>query len=262
MLQKASTDQEVLHAHDFQNRPPLPLIVENSDANARDSEGGVSQNMGDAVHGSLGTMPASAVGINNPMAQSTPSGGSAPVHLTAFLNPEALRSSQSPSIGRPSEAPVHRDGGLGVATNLAPANLATAATAATAIGDSESGGEARSSAGEPRTDRDAGQSLLPHAAGLISEVIRFDRASLEGAVDQFFEQLEDLGAGPLTEPGSLRALPLSLTVIGAVAGAEITRRRLRAKGGASHDTRRRDPLGSEDLLGFPELPGSWSTRLT
>jgi len=197
MIQKASADQEVMHAHDSQNRPPLAIIIENSDANARDSEGGVSQNMGDAVYGALGTMPASAVGISNPMAQSTPLGGSAPVHLTAFLNPEALRSSQSPSIGRLSEAPVHRDGGLGVATNLAPANLATAATAATAIGDSESEGETRNSAGEPRTDGDAGQSLLPHAAGLISKVIRFDRASLEGAVDQFFDQLEELGVGQL-----------------------------------------------------------------
>ena len=252
----------MLHAHDFQNRPPLGIIAENPNPGAGDSEGGVSQNVSDAGRGLQGLMPTSTGVTSVPTGQNTPSGGTATIHLTAFLNPEALRSSQFTPIGRLSESPAsHRDESrFEVVSRGGSANLATAA--ATSVGDTDAEGNARASAGEPRTRGDEGQSLLPHAAGLISEVIPFDRASLEAAVDQFFDQLEDLGVGQLTEPGSLRVLPLSLTVIGAVAGAEITRRRLRAKGGRGHDTRRRDPLGSEDLLGFPELPGSWSTRLT
>jgi hypothetical protein len=104
--------------------------------------------------------------------------------------------------------------------------------------------------------------LLPQAAGLIAEAMPFDRSSLENAVDQFFDQLEDLGVGQLVEAGPVRVLPIALTVIGTVAVAEAARRRLRGKTRGAYDARRRDPLGSEDLMGFPELPGSWSTRLT
>ena len=103
---------------------------------------------------------------------------------------------------------------------------------------------------------------LPHAAGLVAGVLPFDRASLEQAVDQFFDRLEDLGVGQFVEQAPSRVLPLSLTVIGTVTAVEVARRRFRSKTNGGISTRRQDALSSEELRGFPELPGSWSTRLT
>jgi hypothetical protein len=97
---------------------------------------------------------------------------------------------------------------------------------------------------------------------LVAGVLPFDRASLEQAVDQFFDQLEDLGVGQFVEQAPSRVLPLSLTVIGAVTAVEVARRRFRSKTNGGISTRRQDALSSEELRGFPELPGSWSTRLT
>jgi hypothetical protein len=57
-------------------------------------------------------------------------------------------------------------------------------------------------------------------------------------------------------------IPLAVVAIGTVTAAEIARRRLRSKSGHGHAAWRQDPLGSEELRAFPELPGSWSTRLT
>jgi hypothetical protein len=107
-----------------------------------------------------------------------------------------------------------------------------------------------------------GELPLPQSAGLIADILPFDRASLEEAVDQLFEHLEDLGVGQLVEQGPTRVLPLSLALLGTVTAVEVARRRLRSSPGCGQSVRRRDALGSEELLGFPELPGSWSTRLT
>jgi hypothetical protein len=109
----------------------------------------------------------------------------------------------------------------------------------------------------------AGEELpLPRSAGLITSAAPFDQAALERAVDQFFDQLEALGTGQLSEQGTARVLPLSLALLGAVTVVEVARRRLRSRGTGWKSAARQDPLGSEELLGFPELPGSWSTRLT
>ncbi|MGC8638748.1 MAG: hypothetical protein ACP5XB_02585 [Isosphaeraceae bacterium] len=109
----------------------------------------------------------------------------------------------------------------------------------------------------------AGEELpLPQSAGLITSAAPFDRAALERAVDQFFDQLEALGTGQLAEQGTARVLPLSLALLGAVTVVEMARRRLRSRGTGWKSAARQDALGSEELLGFPELPGSWSTRLT
>jgi len=104
--------------------------------------------------------------------------------------------------------------------------------------------------------------LLPQAAGLIANAIPFDQAALEKAVDQFFDKLEDLGMGNLVEQGPTRVIPLSLAVLSTVTVVEVARRRLKSRTGERPATERQNPLGSEELLGFPELPGSWSTNLT
>ena len=104
---------------------------------------------------------------------------------------------------------------------------------------------------------------LPQSAGMITCAIPFDRAALEQAVDQFFAHLEEgLGMGELPDQGTARVLPLFLTVLGTVSVVELARRRLRSRGAGWKSAARQVPLGSEELLGFPELPGSWSTRLT
>jgi hypothetical protein len=114
----------------------------------------------------------------------------------------------------------------------------------------------------PLTNGNQKEMPLPHAAGLVAGVLPFDRASLEQAVDQFFDRLEDLGVGQFVEQAPSRVLPLSLTVIGTVTAVEVARRRLRSKTGGGNSSRRQEALSSEELRGFPELPGSWSTRLT
>jgi len=259
MIQKASFDFAMPHDHGPQMRPPSGIIAEN-DAIARDPEGAISQNLNQVVLGIQAAAPTSAGNTATQSGQGSPAAGATPVHLTAFLNPEALRNGQSIPRGRLSEVSAsQKDGsGLGFATRAVSANLVAAATSGSAIGDAVPQSDAQASGGEPLTSGDRGESRLPHAAGLIAEAIPFDRATLEHAVDRFFDQLEELGVGQLAEPGLPRVLPLTVTVIAAVAGAEIARRRLRVQGSGGRDPRRRDPIGSEDLLGFPELPGSWS----
>jgi len=263
MFQKANPDFEMPHDHGPQLRPPSGTIAENFDASARDPEGVISQNLNQVALGIQAAAPTPA-GTATQSGQGSPSAGAIPVHLTALLNLEALRNGQSIPTGRLSEVSANqKDGsGLGSATRAVSAHLVTAATSGPATGDAVPESDAQASGGEPLTSGDRGGSRLPHAAGLIAEVIPFDRATLEHAVDRFFDQLEDLGVGQLAEPVLPRVLPLTLTVIAAVAGAEIARRRFRDRGCGGRDPRRRDPIGSEELLGFPELPGSWSTRLT
>jgi hypothetical protein len=103
--------------------------------------------------------------------------------------------------------------------------------------------------------------LEPHAAGLMARVLPFDQRSLEEAVDQFLDQLHELNAGGFIEPSPIRIIVASAAVIGAGVAVEAGRRRLspRRRGRL---TRAWDANESEELLGFPELPGSWSTRWT
>jgi hypothetical protein len=71
-----------------------------------------------------------------------------------------------------------------------------------------------------------------------------------------------LGVGQLVEQRPTRIVPVSLALIGTAVAVEVARRQLRSKTSEGNGTRRHDSLGSEELRGFPELPGSWSTRLT
>ena len=54
-----------------------------------------------------------------------------------------------------------------------------------------------------------GEVPLPQGAGLIADVLPFDRASLEQAIERFFDGFEDLASGPAGwrgPPGPIRAL--------------------------------------------------------
>ena len=59
-----------------------------------------------------------------------------------------------------------------------------------------------------------------------------------------------------------RVVPCSLVLFGALVAAFAVRRRLQVKGAGAMVSRERDSRESDDLMGFPELPGSWSTRVT
>jgi hypothetical protein len=64
----------------------------------------------------------------------------------------------------------------------------------------------------------------------------------------------------LIEPDPIRALVVSAALIGAGAVVETARRRLSPRRRRNQSTRVWDANESEELLGFPELPGSWSAR--
>jgi hypothetical protein len=102
----------------------------------------------------------------------------------------------------------------------------------------------------------------PHTADLIARVLPWDRGTLDRAIDQFFEQVDELddgsGAGG---QGPARIVFLSVGLASSFAGMDIIRRRWR-RWKVGNDVRRRDPVGGGEHIGFPELPGSWSSRLT
>jgi len=104
--------------------------------------------------------------------------------------------------------------------------------------------------------------LEPHAAGLMARVLPFDQRSLEEAVDRFLDQLHDLNVDGVIEPSMPRVIVASAIVVGAGIALEAGRRRLSPRRRRGRLMREWDANESEELLGFPELPGSWSARWT
>jgi hypothetical protein len=113
---------------------------------------------------------------------------------------------------------------------------------------------------ETAIEGDPEEALLPRAAGLIATLLPHDQRSLEEAVDRFLDQLHDQGVGSLIEPSPIRALVVSASLIGAGVAVEATRRRLSSRRRRNRSARPWDVGDGEELLGFPELPGSWSAR--
>ena len=103
--------------------------------------------------------------------------------------------------------------------------------------------------------------LRPSSADLIANVLPFDRAALEKAIDHFFQQFEDLDARDLVAREPARFVMLSLALASTFTALELVRRRWR-RWGAGNDVLVRSPLDGGDHIGFPELPGSWSSRLS
>lgn len=102
--------------------------------------------------------------------------------------------------------------------------------------------------------------LEPHAAGLMARVLPFDQRSLEEAVDQFLDQLHELNVDGYIEPSPIRVIVASAAVVGAGVAVEAGRRRLSPRRRRGRLMREWDANENEELLGFPELPGSWSAR--
>ena len=188
-----------------------------------------------------------------------------PGHVTTLFNPESGTEDASNRTERSGEAPVNQPVGAvrvqGVLTSVGTEALATPDAVANVSTDQSDNHQTNAVdqllGGTPQT-----KLLLPQAAGLVANALPLDEAALEKAVDQFFEQLEELGVGQLVEQAPTHVIPLSLALLSTMTAAEVVRRRLRSRNGESKATERKNPLASEELLGFPELPGSWSTNLT
>ena len=245
----------MLREHGLEPRP-LP------EANTGNVEGDTTEGaQGGTAAISSATQGAGVVTAGNAIAQIAPPMTVAPAHLTALFSSDTGRSDSLIQPVRTNEAPGNQimEAGRGSFSNTSSTHLVTTDAPVTMAAARPADNLA---APVPLTNGNQEEIPLPHAAGLVAGVLPFDRASLEQAVDQFFDRLEDLGVGQFVEQAPSRALPLSLTVIGTVTAVEVARRRLRSKTDGGSSTRRQDALSSEELRGFPELPGSWSTRLT
>jgi len=187
---------------------------------------------------------------------------SAPI-IFALSNPDPGHDDQSIQTARSGESPGNQpvEAAQGNLPKSGSANLVTTDDS-TADGAAHRGDDISASFVDPNLSGNRTKLLLPQAAGLIANAVPFDPAALEKAVDQFFDQLESLGMGQLVEQGPIRVIPLSLALLSTVTAVEVARRRLKSRTGERKTTERQNPLGSEELLGFPELPGSWSTNLT
>ena len=246
-----------LREHGFEARP-LP------EANAGTVEGDTTEGaQGGTAAINSASQGVGAVTAGNTIAQVAPSMTVAPPHLTALLGSDTGRGDSLIQPVRTNEAPGNQimEAGRGSLSNTSSTHLVSVSTDAPVTMAAAHPAD-NLPAPVPLTNGNQEEIPLPHAAGLVAGVLPFDRASLEQAVDQFFDRLEDLGVGQFVEQAPSRVLPLSLTVIGTVTAVEVARRRFRSRTNGGISTRRQDALSSEELRGFPELPGSWSTRLT
>jgi hypothetical protein len=109
---------------------------------------------------------------------------------------------------------------------------------------------------------DGGSGILPNPLGadLIANALTSDRGALDRAIDQFFKQVDELDGSGEGGQGPARIVFLTAALAGTFAGLDIVRRRWR-HGKAGDDFRAHNPVGGGDYIGFPELPGSWSSRL-
>jgi len=210
-----------------------------------------------------GNQSAALAQSGNSIGQIAPSVIVSPGNLTALFKPEPEHDDQSIPMARSGESPGNQpvEAAQGNLPKSGSASLVTTDDS-TADGVAHRGDDNPVSVGDPLLSGNQTKLLLPQAAGLIANAVPFDQAALEKAVDQFFDQLENLGMGQLVEQGPTRVIPLSLALLSTVTAVEVARRRLKSRTGERKATARQNPHGSEELLGFPELPGSWSTNLT
>jgi hypothetical protein len=245
-----------IHAqHDFSAKPPLDeASLDSTSDRSQDDEVTIPPEVGQATAQVQGS---SSIG------QIAPVYIVAPGNLTALFKPAAEHDSQMIPMARSGETqgkqPVEA-----VSVNFSTLASGNATTTDNSIagGSAHQGDDMAAELVETKLSGNQTKLLLPQAAGLISNAIPFDQAVLEKAVDQFFDELESLGMSQFVEPARTRLIPLSLALLGTVTAVEVARRRLKSRNGEDKVAECPDPLAGEQLLGFPELPGSWSTNLT
>ena len=97
--------------------------------------------------------------------------------------------------------------------------------------------------------------------GLLASALPFDGASLKLAIDQCSRQLSEMHNGDRPGRRSVPLLIYSLATASTFAALDLVRRRFRPARD-SRNARVTDSLGGTGALGFPEQPGSWSSRLS
>jgi hypothetical protein len=99
----------------------------------------------------------------------------------------------------------------------------------------------------------------PSGADLFARALPFDSSSLVRAIDRFFAEFAGPDGTELVSRGPSRTIVLSVVLASTVAALELVRRRYTTDAG---NPRIRHSLRWSRHVGFPELPGSWSSRLT
>ncbi len=101
----------------------------------------------------------------------------------------------------------------------------------------------------------------PSSADLIASALPFDRAALDRAIDLFFQQFDDVSRGDLAGQGLAHIILYSMALASTFGALDVVRRRWRLTT-TGKCVRVGHPRATADHIGFPELPGSWSSRLS
>jgi hypothetical protein len=196
---------------------------------------------------------------------------------------EVTGAGNNSSIGSAANSPPAQllaalDGGADISTRLlSPTDVFTRENSLTGgapgprslavsglSGSAHTGGMGKMPTSDASTGRSDGrlpELSGPKSADLITSVLSFDRAALDRAVDQFFEKFAEIDPDELVLPVSARIILYTLAVAGAYAGLDVVRRRWRqAKAGKY--VRVPHALATAYPVGFPQLPGSWSSRIS
>jgi hypothetical protein len=111
-------------------------------------------------------------------------------------------------------------------------------------------------------DRSLGEWPDPSAVDLIVGALPIDRAALNRAIDQFFHQMEELNASDFVGQKPAHIVFYALALASTFAALDAVSRRWRQAKAGNFSRVRHHSLTTADPGGFPELPGSWSSRLS
>jgi hypothetical protein len=100
----------------------------------------------------------------------------------------------------------------------------------------------------------------PRGAELIAEALPFARESLEDALQGFVNQLGAMDLGLVDARGPAPIVLFSIAVLTSAVSVELARRFVQRRNAMNRGIVAIDPSGRQHILGFPELPGSWSER--
>jgi hypothetical protein len=229
--------------------------------------------------------PPAAAAPNAPSASDTPGGSvEAPqIALTTDMergaNAPELGSEAAAVVGLPPVGPPPGPPQTPVAPGTGGARVALQAEASAggpgSLMSAASVTSAESHAGEwvhvawtvarrlskPFVGDDAGALFFPNAADVIAGLVPFDRKSLERAIDRFVEQLDDAAGREVVGRSPARMILFTTLLAAGALALEVACRRTRGRSPAVRLQSRGHGI-REVLPGFPELPGSWYSRLT
>ena len=215
---------------------------------------GLEATGGASVTVSAGREIGPEVGGTSNTGPSGPAVTSPPAQLLSLLDPDSV------SVRLLSEGTVGVGGSQRAVNGAGRASLTVTDQHGTAI-TGRGGLVATTDVSTALTDAQADDWPRPGSADLIASALPFDRAALDRAIDRFFHQFEDLSAGELVSRSPTQILLYSVALASTFAALEVVRRRWRLTT-TGKDIRVRHPLAISDHIGFPELPESWSSRIS